>query len=193
MVADEGQDVNDDDDLFDIWGGNVLDTSKGVQPEGLQTAAQIRENLQVDIQGQMVGEILHEMSHIEANMDTKDDMLKLVLKVLPPHKKRLLPNSWQMLRRAIKVKDLSAVEIHTCPSCWGHAWKPCLKENWPRHSQECGCAECTCPQCGEGKRFVQQEDIWIASACCYYMGLQHQIAAQFQMKEFRDCLKKEKR
>ena len=194
-VGSQDLDAGSDDDVFDIWEGNFLDASKEVQVGGQnrQTAAQVRENLKVEIQGGTVGEILHKVSSFQANVATKDGILKLLQQVLPQNKKRLIPNSWHILRRAMKVKDLSAVEIHTCPACWGHAWKPCKKEDWPRHSLECECAECTCPQCGEGKRFVQQQNTWKASACCYYMGLQHQISTKFQMKDFRDSLKKEKR
>jgi hypothetical protein len=198
--VDDGEDVegggqHDEEEDLDVWEGSFLDASKEVQIGGQkrQTAAQVRENLKVEIQGQSVGSILHRISSINTNIKVKDEILDVIKAVVPPSKRKLIPNSWHILRRAMKVKDLSAVEIQICPSCWGHAWKPCKKEDWPRHSQECDCAECTCPQCGEGKRFVCQQSTWKASACCYYMGLQHQISTKFQMKDFRDSLKKGKR
>ena len=131
------------------------DTAKDLHVNGSlrQTAAQIRQILSEDLGEVSIADIIHEITSLHASEVVKNKVLSLIRLTHSQSKRKRVPNSVHIMRRAIRTRHISAVEIHICDKCWSYAWKPCLREQWPDHAPECTCEGCTCPGCKKGKRF----------------------------------------
>lgn len=140
-----------------IWEATFLEGSKEVQRNGLhrRTAFQVRQDIDEPLNStKKLGNILSWLVDLDKPLETKELVLK-ALREFGGRNAALIPSSMHVVRRAVKSRSTDAVEIRLCVKCWRHAWKPCEKDKRPNcmFLNHCNCSNCTCPVCGDGKRF----------------------------------------
>lgn len=151
------QGLNENHDL-DAWEADFLNASKEIHMSGKrrQTAASFRNYLKEKIGSITVAHVAHEMIDMQLTEEQTNRVLRLCRCLLPEKRAKHLPQSVHNIKRALKMRQIDAIEIHMCGGCWNHAWRPCLRADWPVHPDTCSCSACTCPSCATRKRFKKK-------------------------------------
>lgn len=143
---DEGQ-PGESSEHCDSWECHLLLNADPIQAEGSrQTGLMVRNHLgdQVRPGGQTLAEILHFILSEDRPVHVIEDMLKVAR---TSSGNEFMPKSFHVLKQALHMRSLAAVDIHICGGCWQYAWKPVEKEKWPKCDDDCSCDFCTCPIC----------------------------------------------
>lgn len=132
---------------YDSWESDLLLNEDPIQAEGSrQTGLMVRNHLADKVRpvGQTLAEILHLILSEDRPVHVIEDMLKVAR---ASSGNEFSPNSFHVLKKALRMRSLASVDIHICGACWQYGWKPMGKEKWSKCDDGCTCEGCTCPVC----------------------------------------------